>query len=99
MLQFNIKSEMNLLLAKRLLLEVDGQLVPINNITLMFNDAKKSRPILNIKKVDGSYYGRVKNRIDYVKLTKNNFSTKIYGDTLNVGRWCDIEREKSRASQ
>lgn len=99
MLQFNIKSEMNLLLAKRLLREVDGQLVPINNLELMFHDVKKSRPILNIKKVDGSYYGRIKNRIDYVKLTKNNFSTTIFGDALNLGRWCDIEREKLRASQ
>ena len=99
MLQFNIKSEMNLLLAKRLLREVDGQLVPINNLELMFHDVKKTRQIENIKKVDGSYYGRVKNRIDYVKLTKNNFSTKIYGDALNLGRWCDIEREKLKASQ
>jgi hypothetical protein len=99
MKKFNIKSEMNLLLAKNILQEVDGVLLPINNIDMMFVDAKKSRPILNIKKVDGSYYGRVKNKIDYVKLTKNNFIARIYGDKLNLLRWCDIEREKLNITQ
>lgn len=99
MKKFNIKSEMNLLLSKNILQEVDGLLLPINNIDMMFADAKKTRPILNIKKVDGSYYGRVKNRIDYVKLTKNNFSTKVHGNALNLLRWCDIEREQLNITQ
>jgi hypothetical protein len=99
MKKFNIKSEMNLLLAKGLLREEEGLLVPINNIDMMFVDVKKSRPILNVKKVDGSYYGRVKNKIDYVKLTKRNFVARIYGDKLNLLRWCDIEREKLNITQ
>lgn len=95
MFKYNIKSEMNLMQNKGLLVNDDnGLLFPISNVTLLYHDVKKTRPILNIKKVDGSYYGRVKNKIDYVKLTKNNFSTKIYENKTPLGKWCDIERSK-----
>lgn len=95
MFKYNIKSEMNLMQNKGLLVNDDnGLLFPISNVTLLYHDVKKTRPILNIKKVDGSYYGRVKNKIDYVKLTKNNFSTKIYENNTPLGKWCDIERSK-----